>query len=110
MIQYRTNIINDNENKYNTATKMHLPPQSGHAFFRKINEKSKRLEELNNNNLYCIDSERDNLFSTIEYLTLIGEKHNYKDLLLVYINEKKSVNMSIIYNMFRDLEYIIIDP
>ncbi len=97
MIQYRTNIINDNENKYN-------------SFFRKIIEKSDRLEKLNNNNLYCIDSERDNLFSTIEYLTLIGEKYNYKDLILVYINEKKSVNMSIIYNMFRDLEYIIIDP
>ncbi len=96
MIQYRTNIINDNENKYNT-------------FFRKIKD-VKIIKELNNNNLYCIDSERDNLFSTIEYLTLIGEKHNYKDLILVYINEKKSVNMSIIYNMFRDLEYIIIDP
>ncbi len=95
MIQYRTKISNESKSS---------------TFFRKITNNSKKLETYNTTDLFCIDDERNNLFLIIEYLTLIGQIYDYKDLLFLYVNEKKSVNMPIIYNMFQDLDYIIVNP
>ncbi len=98
MIQYRTDI-NESE-KYNN-------------FFRKIEGQKniKNNSKINDkNNLYCIDEQRNNLFSTIEYLNLVNEKYDLKDIICVFINELENVNLQIIYDMFKKLEYIIFDP
>lgn len=58
----------------------------------------------------CHDGQRKLLWSEIEFYTLISQKYNLEDILVVYAGSGEGIHMSIIFDLFPQLDFILIDP
>ena len=57
----------------------------------------------------CHDGQRKLLYSEIEFYTLLSQKYSLDEILVVYVGSGHGVHMSIIFDMFPQLEFILID-
>ncbi len=81
------------------------------TFFRKIDEKSPQLSYQENILTFnCHDGQRKMLYSEIEFYTLLSEKYSLDQILVVYAGSGEGLHMSIIFEMFPQLDFILIDP
>ncbi len=80
------------------------------TFFRRLEKDSPILKSKSNQYLHCSNYQRENLFSLIEFLTLVKKSYSLNDILFVYMDEHTNINMSIIYSLFSELEYLIVNP
>lgn len=81
------------------------------TFFRKIDEKSPQLSYQENIITFnCHDGQRKLLYSEIEFYTLLSQKYSLDDILVVYAGSGEGLHMSIIFEMFPQLDFILIDP
>ena len=81
--------------------------------FRKIDKNFPELKYgrrgpmvLNN----CHIGQRKLLFSEIEFITLLSKTYDLKNILIVYIGAAAGFHLPILFNMFPELEYVLIDP
>jgi hypothetical protein len=96
MIQYLSQSKSDS--KYET-------------FFRTIEKKSPQLSYIPNVVTFnCHDGQRKLLYSEIEFYTLLSQKYSLDEILVVYAGSGEGLHMSIIFEMFPQLDFILIDP
>jgi hypothetical protein len=82
-------------------------------FFRIINDNYSRKEFSTKNkiyNLFCKDGQRKLLYTEIEFLSLLSRKHEFKNILAVYIGSADGTHLPIIFDMFPEVEWILVDP
>ncbi len=58
----------------------------------------------------CHDGQRKLLWSEIEFYTLISHQYDLNDILVVYAGSGEGLHMSIIFDLFPQLDFILIDP
>ena len=82
-------------------------------FFRIINDTYPRKEYKNKDkifNIFCKDGQRKLLYTEIEFLSLLSKKYELQNILTVYVGSADGTHLPIVFNMFPDLEWILIDP
>ncbi len=58
----------------------------------------------------CHDGQRKLLWSEIEFYTLISQQYHLNEILVVYAGSGEGLHMSIIFDLFPQLDFILIDP
>ena len=82
-------------------------------FFRILKDDYPRKEYNQENKIYeliCKDGQRKLLYTEIEFLSLLSRKYELKDIIAVYVGSAPGTHLSILFNMFPDLDWILIDP
>jgi hypothetical protein len=80
--------------------------------YRTLNEKSpKRSYQPGKEKIFnCHDGQRKLLYSEIEYYNYLGKIYDLNDILVVYVGSGEGLHMSLIFDMFPQLDFILIDP
>lgn len=100
---FRTEVLN-NKIQYRFKIKFKL------KFSRFLKNKFKYNPSNKDIRLNCHDGQRKLLFSEIEFYTLIQNKYNLNELLVVYIGSADGTHEPIIFDMFPDLDFYFVDP
>ncbi len=80
------------------------------SIFRTLNDNSPKLSYKSGKIFNCHDGQRKLLYSEIEFYNFIGNKYNLEDILVVYVGSGEGLHMSIIFDLFPQLDFILIDP
>ncbi len=81
------------------------------SFFRTLQKNSPTLKYQENIKTFnCHDGQRKLLYSEIEFYTLLSQKYPLHDILVVYAGSGEGLHMSIIFDLFPELDFILIDP
>ncbi len=80
------------------------------TFFRKLTPELPKESYQASHVFNCHDGQRKLLFSEIEFYNLVSQKYNLKDCIVVYVGSGEGVHMSFIFDLFPDLDFILIDP
>ncbi len=80
--------------------------------YRTLNEKSpKRSYQPGKEKIFnCHDGQRKLLYSEIEYYNYLSKIYDLNDILVVYVGSGEGLHMSFIFDMFPQLDFILIDP
>jgi hypothetical protein len=65
---------------------------------------------LETHSLNCHDGQRKLLFSEIEFYTLVREKYDLNNILVVYAGSADGTHEPIIFDMFPELDFYLCDP
>ena len=65
---------------------------------------------LETHSLNCHDGQRKLLFSEIEFYTLVREKYDLNNVLVVYAGSADGTHEPIIFDMFPELDFYLCDP
>ncbi len=79
-------------------------------FFRVIDEKFPRESYIPSQIFNCHDGQRKLLFSEIEFYNMVSLQYPLEECLVVYIGSGEGIHMSLIFDMFPQLDFILIDP
>lgn len=79
-------------------------------FFRVIDEKFPRESYTPSNVFNCHDGQRKLLFSEIEFYNMVSQQYPLEECLVVYVGSGEGIHMSLIFDMFPQLDFILIDP
>ena len=85
-----------------------------HKLFRKITKDSpieiygRRTDDRVFNN--CHAGQRKLLFSEIEFLTKLSKKYDLNNILIVYIGSAAGFHLPLLFALYPELEYVLIDP
>lgn len=80
------------------------------SIFRTLSEYycREKFGERNIELLYCKDNYKKNLFSEIEFYSLLSKKYDLKNILVVYICSENTDHLPLIFELFPTLEFHII--
>ena len=65
---------------------------------------------LDKKNINCHDGQRKLLFSEIEFYTLVSQKYDLKNILVVYAGSGEGIHEQVIFNLFPELDFYFCDP
>jgi hypothetical protein len=84
-------------------------------FFRTFNKKYPEYDEYGKDKIVprpicCHDGQKKLLYSEIEFYNKISTVYNLNDILVVYVGSGHGVHEPIIFDMFPELDFYMIDP
>ncbi len=95
MINYRNVISNEYKEIYRTLD----------------NKSPKRSYQPGQEKIFnCHDGQRKLLYSEIEYYNYLGKIYDLNEILVVYVGSGEGLHMSFIFDLFPQLDFILIDP
>ena len=95
-INYRTSPYSE----YSEITR--ILPEKGYGYLPYGS-----LEKKNTN---CHDGQRKLLFSEIEFYSLVSEKYDLNNILVVYVGSGEGAHEPIIFDLFPELDFYFCDP
>jgi hypothetical protein len=99
-INYRTLPSTEYNNIFRTLSNNNNNERYGYLPYGVLDKKS----------INCHDGQRKLLFSEIEFYSLIREKYDLNNILVVYAGSADGTHEPIIFNLFPELDFYLCDP